>query len=105
VNADTLAGHLAAQLHARRLIIAGATAGVLDEGGRTLPIIDRAAVKRAVAAGMVNAGMVAKLTACGVALAGGVGDVRIADGRDAPGLAPLLTGAAVRQTAWTRVTN
>jgi acetylglutamate kinase len=106
VNADTLAGHLAAQLHARRLIIAGATAGVLDDGGRTLASIDRAEVKRAAAAGTVNAGMVAKLTACSVALAGGVGDVLIADGRDTSGLAPLLTGgAAARQTVWTRVTN
>ncbi len=31
VNADTLAGHLAAALGADRLIIAGATAGVLDD--------------------------------------------------------------------------
>ena len=33
VNADTLAGHLAARLRARRLVIAGTTAGVLDEMG------------------------------------------------------------------------
>ena len=35
VNADTLASHLAALLRARRLVIAGGTAGVLDDGGRT----------------------------------------------------------------------
>src|SRR4029079_12134681 len=34
VNADTFAGHLAAQLGARRLIVAGTTAGVLDGNGK-----------------------------------------------------------------------
>src|SRR5262249_18357055 len=37
VNADTLAGHLAARLNARRLVIAGGTPGVLDRSGATLP--------------------------------------------------------------------
>ena len=36
VNADTLAGHLAVGLRATRLVIAGATAGVLDADGRTI---------------------------------------------------------------------
>jgi acetylglutamate kinase len=36
VNADTLAAHLAGRLRARRLIVAGATAGVLDRGGATI---------------------------------------------------------------------
>ena len=36
VNADTLAAHLAAALGADRLIIAGATAGVLDADGQSI---------------------------------------------------------------------
>ena len=36
VNADTFAGHLAARLGARRLVIAGTTPGVLDAAGTTL---------------------------------------------------------------------
>ena len=36
VNADTLAAHLAARLKSPRLVIAGATAGVLDERGGTI---------------------------------------------------------------------
>ena len=51
VNADTFAGHLAARLGARRLVIAGTTPGVLDDGGATLPVLDaaggRAAHRRA----------------------------------------------------------
>ena len=41
VNADTFAGHLAARLGARRLVIAGTTPGVLDAGGATLPALGR----------------------------------------------------------------
>src|SRR5262249_37242181 len=36
VNADTLAGHLAARLGARRLVVAGTTPGVLDPAGATI---------------------------------------------------------------------
>ncbi len=42
VNADTLASHLASQLGARRLIIAGGTAGVLDAAGQTIERLTRA---------------------------------------------------------------
>ena len=40
VNADTFAGHVAARLGARRLVIAGTTPGVLDEAGATIPVVD-----------------------------------------------------------------
>jgi acetylglutamate kinase len=48
VNADTVRGHLAARLGARRLVIAGTTPGVLDAGGATLPILPADAVARLV---------------------------------------------------------
>ena len=69
VNADTMAGHLAARLGARRLVIAGSTAGVLDEHGATMPLLDPASIARLVAAGTATAGMIAKLRACEHALA------------------------------------
>ena len=47
VNADTFAGHLAARLGARRLVIAGTTAGVLDAAGATVPVLDPAAIDAA----------------------------------------------------------
>src|SRR5262249_48936637 len=43
VNADTLAGHLAARLCAQRLVIAGTTPGVLGADGATLPAVEGAA--------------------------------------------------------------
>lgn len=82
VNADTLAAHLAAGLGAARLVIAGGTAGVLDEEGRTIARLTAAAAARLVRDGTANRGMVAKLQACRAALRGGVGDVVIANGRD-----------------------
>jgi len=83
VNADTMAGHLAAALHARRLVIAGSTPGVLDADGRTVALLDPAAIAALVSSGTATAGMIAKLRACEEALAGGVDDVVIVDGRDA----------------------
>jgi len=82
VNADTFAGHLAARLGARRLVIAGTTPGVLDAGGATLPVLGADAVARLVSDGTATAGMIAKLRACEHALAGGVDDVVIVDGRN-----------------------
>lgn len=81
VNADTLASHLAAALAARRLIIAGGTAGVLDERGETIGRLTARDAARMVRSGAANRGMVAKLQACTAALKKGVGDVLIANGR------------------------
>jgi acetylglutamate kinase len=82
VNADTLASHLARALGARRLVIAGGTAGVLDEQGQTIARMTGREAARLIRAGTANKGMVAKLQACRAALAGGVRDVVIANGRD-----------------------
>ena len=82
VNADTLASHLARALRARRLVIAGGTSGVLDDQGNTIARMTGLEAARLIKAGTANKGMVAKLQACRAALAGGVRDVVIANGRD-----------------------
>ena len=108
VNADTMAGHLAARLGARRLVIAGSTPGVLDERGATVALLDPASIARLVAAGTANAGMIAKLRACEHALRNGVDDVVIVDGRDRDALRAAASGAVpasatrVAATAGTR---
>ena len=81
VNADTFAAHLAAAVKARRLLIAGTTAGVLDESGGTIAQLTEADVDRLTASGTAHSGMVAKLTACRHAIRGGVQDVSIVSGR------------------------
>ena len=92
VNADTLASHLAAALGAERLVIAGATPGVLDERGSTLDVLDAGDVERLVASGTATAGMIAKLRASREAVAAGVPDVVILDGRDAAALEAAIRG-------------
>lgn len=81
VNADTLAGHLAAVLGADRLIVAGGTAGVLDGDNRTIPTLTGDEMDAMIASGTAHSGMVAKLAACRRAIAGGVSDVTIVSGR------------------------
>jgi acetylglutamate kinase len=93
VNADTLAGHLAARLGARRLTIAGTTAGVLGADGLTTPVLDRAGIAELVSDGTATAGMIAKLRACEQAIAAGVGDVLIIDGRDESAIEAAAVGA------------
>jgi len=105
VNGDSLAGSLAARLAARRLIVAGATAGVLDSEGETIPVLDIAGIEGLVSSGTVTAGMVAKLRACGHALENGVSEVAIADGRQPERIAALVTGTGPKTGAWTRLRN
>ena len=81
VNADVMACRIAAGIGGCDLVIAGATAGVLDENGETIPLLDAAGIEAAIAAGTATAGMVAKLSACRAALLEGVGSARIVDGR------------------------
>jgi acetylglutamate kinase len=109
VNADVMACRLAAALEASDLVIAGATAGVLDDQGEPIATLDAAGVDSVIARGTATAGMVAKLSACRSALLEGVASVRIVDGRqldathgveDALGTALILSLDAVRrQTA------
>lgn len=103
VNADTLAGSLAARVHAKRLVIAGVTAGVLGAKGRTVATLDNDGIDKLVSSGTATAGMIAKLRACRKAVKGGVRDVVIADGRKPKRLVSLLTGSAPRKGAWTRI--
>jgi acetylglutamate kinase len=93
VNADTFAGHMAARLGARRLVIAGTTAGVLDDDGATISMVHSDGVARLIGSGTATAGMIAKLRACTDALDAGVEDVMIVDGRDGAALVAAATGA------------
>jgi acetylglutamate kinase len=81
VNADVMAAHLASALGARRLIVAGGTAGVLDASGRTIPELAAESIDAMTSSGVAHSGMVAKLAACRRAVASGVADVSIVSGR------------------------
>jgi acetylglutamate kinase len=94
VNADTLAAHLAARLTSPRLVIAGTTAGVLDEQGHTIATMDTAAAEVLIGSGVASAGMIAKLRACQGALGAGAEEVVLVDGRE-----PATIAAALRQSS------
>ena len=106
VNADTLAGSLAVRLGADRLLVAGGTAGVLDEQGHTIPTLGRRDIRALVASGTASAGMVAKLRASEAAARAGVKHVAVIDGRDARTIARALElrGLEGVPTGGTRVT-
>ena len=109
VNADVMACRLAAALEGSDLVIAGTTAGVLDDRGEPIATLDAGGVDDLIARGTATAGMIAKLSACRNALVEGVSSVRIVDGRqldaghgveDALGTTLMLSLDAVRrQTA------
>jgi acetylglutamate kinase len=106
VNADTLAAHLAGRLKSPRLIIAGATAGVLDAKGLTIPEMTLRDVDTLIDKGGATAGMVAKLAACRSAIESGAREVFIADGRDLSGLSVLIrNGRAPGAAKSTRINN
>ena len=82
VNADVMAGRIAAALTNADLVIAGATAGVLDGDRQVIVSLDADGIDRMIASGTATAGMIAKLEACRAALLQGVRSVRIVDGAD-----------------------
>jgi acetylglutamate kinase len=106
VNADTLAANLAGRLKSPRLVVAGATAGVLDGSGGTIAELSFGDIESLLARGGATAGMIAKLSACRHAVEGGARDVFIADGRDASALAVLARyGRAPGAATSTRIDN
>jgi acetylglutamate kinase len=106
VNADTLAAHLAGRLKSPRLIIAGATAGVLERDGSTIAEMTFRDVDALIGTGGATAGMVAKLGACRSAIENGAHEVFVADGKDLAGLAVLARhGRAAGAGKSTRITK
>lgn len=75
-NADDVAAAIAGALAADELVFLSDVPGVLDEAGAVIPAL------RWDAPPTVGGGMVVKLEACGAALAGGVGRVRIGRGTE-----------------------
>jgi acetylglutamate kinase len=106
VNADTLAAHLAGRLKSPRLIIAGATAGVLARDGSTIAAMTFRDVDALIKSGGATAGMVAKLGACRSAIENGAREVFVADGKDLAGLTVLTRhGRAAGAGKSTRITK
>ena len=81
INADTMAGAIAAALGAHRLFMLTDVVGVLDKAGELLTDLDPAAIAALRADGTISGGMIPKLETCVAAVEGGVDAAVILDGR------------------------
>jgi acetylglutamate kinase len=81
VNADLVAGRIAAALKAEKLILLTDVAGVKSKNGELLSSIALADVDALIDNGTVTGGMIPKVTCCTDALAAGVKKAHIIDGR------------------------
>ncbi|MBD2741134.1 acetylglutamate kinase [Coleofasciculus sp. FACHB-1120] len=84
INADTVAGELAAALGAEKLILLTDTAGILQDykdPSTLIAKVDIAEARRLIEKGVVGGGMIPKVKCCVRSLAQGVQATHIIDGR------------------------
>jgi acetylglutamate kinase len=81
INADTVAGAVAAALKATRLLMLTDVPGVLDQQGRLVPELSIADVEEGIRNGMITGGMIPKVENCVEAVRNGAKGAVILDGR------------------------
>ncbi len=81
INADLVAGAIAGELHAAKLILLTDVAGVQDKKGELLTTLSKRDLESLIADGTVAGGMIPKVRCCAEALANGVAKTHIIDGR------------------------
>lgn len=81
INADLVAAHIAGALNAEKLIFLSNVVGICRADGSLIPELTEAEAKKMIDEGVINGGMIPKVTACLDALAS-VPRVHIVDGRE-----------------------
>ena len=81
INADTVAGKIAAALKAEKLILLTDVQGVLDKNKKLISALSVAEVKKLIKNETATGGMIPKLECCLDAIKGGVSKAHIIDGR------------------------
>ncbi len=81
INADLVAGKIAAALKAEKLILLTDVEGVMDQEHQLIPTLDVKQVKRLISGKIISSGMIPKVNCCLGALDGGVAKTHIIDGR------------------------
>lgn len=81
INADLVAGAIAGELKAEKLILLTDVVGVKDKKGTLLTTIKNSQLETLIADGTVAGGMIPKVRCCGDALQNGVVKTHIVDGR------------------------
>ena len=81
INADIVAGEVAAALRAEKLVLLTDVEGVLDGSGNLINTMTNDEVKGMIQSGIIKGGMYPKVKCCMKALNGGVKKAHIVDGR------------------------
>jgi acetylglutamate kinase len=81
INADLVAGAIAAELDAVKLILLTDVEGVKDREGNLLSSIRKDSIEQMIENGVISGGMIPKLRCCASALESGVNKAHIVDGR------------------------
>jgi acetylglutamate kinase len=81
INADLVAGAIAAQLKAEKLLLLTDVEGVLDQEKRLIPSMTCTEAKEKIASGVIVGGMIPKVRCCMDAVRAGVKKAHIIDGR------------------------
>ncbi|MGB5684431.1 MAG: acetylglutamate kinase [Candidatus Electrothrix sp.] len=81
INADLVAGAIAAELDAVKLILLTDVEGVKDREGNLLSSIRKDSIEQMIESGVISGGMIPKLRCCASALESGVKKAHIVDGR------------------------
>ncbi|MBI5177751.1 MAG: acetylglutamate kinase [Nitrospinae bacterium] len=81
INADTVAGEIAAALKAEKLVLLTDTPGIWDANKELIPSLDGKAIAEMIQSGVIAGGMLPKVRACLRALVSGVKKTHIIDGR------------------------
>ena len=82
INADIVAGRIAASLKARKLVLITDTEGVLDRGGKLISTLKKEEALELIGMGDIKGGMIPKVKCCMDALSEGVRKAHIIDGRE-----------------------
>jgi acetylglutamate kinase len=81
INADLVAGAVAAALKAEKLLMLTDVKGIRDGNGRHVSTLSRKDMQRMIKKGTISEGMLPKVRACLTALEGGVRKAHVIDGR------------------------
>ncbi|MFW8599926.1 acetylglutamate kinase [Desulfobacterota bacterium M19] len=102
INADLVAGAVASQLKAEKLVLLTDVEGVKDSNGRLIPSMSCAEADDHITSGLIGGGMIPKVKCCQEVVQKGVGKAHIIDGRQEHS---LLLEIFTRQGTGTEITK
>ncbi len=102
INADLVAGAVAAQLKAEKLVLLTDVGGVQDSNGHLIPSMSRAEADDHITSGLISGGMIPKVRCCQEVVKKGVGKAHIIDGRQEHS---ILLEIFTRQGTGTEITK